>query len=361
LPGNQAASVVRTLPDGSSQGDSTAQRWLPAGPRRWVRQQLPQPAGTSSGTAAGLTSLAEAGGSWVTDGPQGDDVAVRWPTAGGPGKVIGGTDSRVTAVGPDGTWGVQTDVLGFRTIAATAELVTRDGTRTPVAAGARLSTVVSIADRHTALVTLTDGAGQGTTTTPAVWRDGRLQQLPVSTVAALGVRDCVSDVLPDGTVAYSGLSHVNGSYQYVVRVHRGGIPGTEVPLDLRGGGGSVACDGRDTVAPDGSAGGFLQLPGQALAQATIWHGTEPAQLPLQPGELSATVVALRSATFAVVRGQLTAGGQDLWAWRDGQVIPLTVPSGCNVASVVTITPVGLVVANLKDSSGLSHPVAWQIP
>jgi hypothetical protein len=353
-------SLLRTLPDGSSQGDSTAQRWLPAGPRRWLRQQLPEPAGTSFAQAVGLTNLAEAGGSWITDGVQGDDVAVRWPLTGGAGTVIGGTDSRVTAVGPDGTWGVQTDVPGYRTIAANAELVARDGTRTAIDTGARLSTVVSIADRHTALLTLIDGVGEGTTSTPAVWRDGQVKSLPVFSIA-LGYPDCVSDILPDGSVAYSGIGDVNGSYQEIAQVHRGGVPGTEVPLDLRGGGGSVACDGRDTVAADGSVGGTLQLPGQTLSQATIWRDREPTQLPLQPGELSSTVVALQSATFAIVRGQLTAGGQDLWAWRHGRVIPLAVPSGDTVANVVTVTPAGLVVANLKDGLGLSHPVAWQVP
>jgi hypothetical protein len=353
-------SILRTLPDGSDQGDSTAQRWLPTGPGRWRRQQLPQPAGTSFAQGVGLTDLAEVGGSWDTDGLADDDVAVRWPASGGPGTVIGDTDSRVTAVGPDGTWGVQTDLPGFRTIAANAELVARDGTRTPIDTGARLNTVISIADRHTALLTLIDGVGEGTTSTPAVWRDGQLKSLPVFSIA-LGFQDCVSDILPDGSVAYSGISDASGSFQEIAQVHRGGVPGTEVPLDLRGGSGSVACDGRDTVATDGSVGGTLQLPGENLSQATIWRASEPTQLPLQPGESSATVAALQSATFAIVRGQLTAGGQDLWAWRHGRVIPLAVPSGCTVASVVTVTASGLVVANLKDGAALSRPVAWLVP
>jgi hypothetical protein len=353
-------SILRTLPDGSDQGDSTAQRWLPTGPGRWLRQPLPQPAGTSFGQGVGLTGLAEVGGSWDTDGLADDDVAVRWPATGGHGTVIGATDSRVTAVGPDGTWGVQTDLPGYRSIAANAELVARDGTRTPIDTGARLNTVISIADRHTALLTLIDGVGEGTTSTPAVWRDGQLKSLPVFSIA-LGYPDCVSDILSDGSVAYSGISDAGGSFREIAQVHRGGVPGTEVPLDLRGGGGSVACDGRDTVAADGSVGGTLQLPGEILSQATIWRGSEPDQLPLRPGELSTSVVALQSATFAIVRGQLTAGGQDLWAWRHGRVIPLAVPSGDTVASVVTVTPSGLVVANLKDGAGLSHPVAWLVP
>ena len=353
-------SILRTLPDGSNQGDSTAQRWLPAGLGRWLRQALPQPAGTSFGQGVGLTDLAEVGGSWDTDGLADDDVAVRWPASGGAGTVIGDTDSRVTAVGPDGTWGVQTDLPGFRSIAANAELVARDGTRTPIDTGARLNTIVSIADRHTALLSLISGVGEGTTSTPAVWRDGQLKSLPVFSIA-LGPQDCVSGILADGSVAYSGISDVSGSFQEIAQVHRGGVPGTEVPLDLRGGSGSVACDGRDTVATDGSVGGTLQLPGENVPQATIWKDREPTQLPLQPGELSTTVVALQSATFAIVRGQLTAGGQDLWAWRHGRVIPLTVPSGDTVASVVTVLPSGLVVANLKDGAGLSHPVAWLVP
>ena len=353
-------SILRTLPDGSDQGDSTAQRWLPAGSGHWLRQQLPQPAGTSFAQGVGLTDLAEVGGSWDTDGLADDDVAVRWPATGGPGTVIGDTDSRVTAVGPDGTWGVQTDLPGFRSIAASAELVARDGTRTPIDTGARLNTIVSIADRHTALLTLIDGVGEGTTSTPAVWRDGQLKSLPVFSIA-LGFPDCVSDILSDGSVAYSGISDTGGNIERIAQVHRGGVPGTEVPLDLRGGAGSVACDGRDTVATDGSVGGTLQLPGENLSQATIWRAGEPTQLPLQPGESSAAVAALQSATFAIVRGQLTAGGQDLWAWRHGRIIPLAVPSGYTVASVVTVTASGLVVANLKDGAGLSHPAAWLVP
>jgi hypothetical protein len=353
-------SSLRTLPDGSSAGDSNAERWLPAGPRTWIRQQLPRPPGTTDAKAAGLTDLAEVGGSWDTDGTQDDDVAVRWPLTGGAGTVIGGIDSRVTAVGPDGTWGVQTDVPGYRTIAATVELVDRSGTRTPIDTGARLSFISSIADRHTALLTLISGVGYGTTGTPAVWQDGQLQQLPVFS-SPLAPPDCVSQILPDGSVAYSGIRYVNGSYQEVAQVHRGGVPGTEVSLDLRGGSGSVACGGPDTVAADGSVGGTLALPGQTASQATIWSGTEPTQLPLQPGETSSTVVALQSATFAIAAGQLASGGQDLWAWHHGKVIPLTIPSGYTLVNVVALTPRGLAVANLQDAAGLSHPAAWQIP
>jgi hypothetical protein len=353
-------SVQRTLPDGSTEGNSTAQRWLPAGPRTWARQQLPQPAGTTYATAAGLTDLAEVGGSWVTDGAQGDDTAVRWPVSGGAGTVIGDVDSRVTAVGPNGPWGVQTDVPGFRTIAATAELVARDGTRTAINTGSRLSTITSIADQHSALLNLVDGVGFGSTSTPAVWRDGQLARLPVFT-GPLAPPDCVSKILPDGTVAYSGIAHVGGSYQQVAQVHRGGVPGREVPLDLRGGTGSVACGGPDTVASDGSVGGTLALPGQAGSRATIWHGTTPAQLPLLPGETSSAVAALQSATFAVVRGQLANGGEDLWVWRGGAVIPLTIPADYTAGNVVALTARGLAVANLRDTAGLSRPAAWQIP
>jgi hypothetical protein len=353
-------SSLRTLPDGSSVGDSTVQRWLPAGPRGWIRQQLPRPAGTTDAQAAGLTDLAEVGGSWDTDGVQEDDVAVRWPLTGTAGTVIGDIDSRVTAVGPDGPWGVQTDVPGYRTIAATVELVARDGTRTPIGTGSRYTSITSIADQHTVLLNLIDGVGYGTTSTPAVWRDGQLQRLPVFS-SVFGPPDCVSRILPDGTVAYSGITDVAGSIQEVAQVHRGGVPGTEEPLDLRGGTGSVACGGPDTVASDGSVGGTLELPGQSAAQATIWPGTEPAQLPLQPGETSSTVVALQSAAYAVVRGQLSSGGHDLWAWHDGRVIPLAIPSGYTLGNVVTLTPLGLVVANLRDTLGLSRPAAWQIP
>jgi hypothetical protein len=355
-------SSLQTLPDGSFMGDSNAERWLPAGPRTWIRQQLPRPPGTTDAKAAGLTDLAEVGGSWDTDGAQGDDVAVRWPLTGGAGTVIGGIDSRVTAVGPNGTWGVQTDVPGYRTIAATAELVARNGTRTPMDADAdaRIITITSIANQHTALLTLISGVGYGTTGTPAVWQDGQLQQLPVFS-SLLALPDCVSQILPDGSVAYSGIRYVNGSYQQVAQVHRGGVPGTEVPLDLRGGSGSVACDGPDTVAADGSVGGTLALAGQTASQATIWTGTEPTQLPLQPGETSSTVVALQSATFAIAAGQLASGGQDLWAWHQGRVIPLTIPSGYTLVNVVALTPLGLAVANLQDAVGLSHPAAWQIP
>jgi hypothetical protein len=37
-----------------------------------------------------------------------------------------------------------------------------------------------------------------------------------------------------------------------------------------------------------------------------------------------------------------------------------VPSGYTVAGVVTVTPAGLVVANLRDGLNLSHPVAWLV-
>ncbi len=359
-----STTVVAVTPLGATAGttsiqggaaDSTAQRWLPIGPGRWIRQQLPQPAGTTHATAAGLTDLAEVGGSWVTDA-QGDDAAVRWPVTGGAGTVIGGA-SRVTAVGPDGTWGVQTD--GVPSISATAELVARDGTRTPISTGARLSTVAYIADRHTALIALEDGVGFGTTITPAVWRDGQLQRLPVFDTP-LTLRDCVSKILPDGTVAYTGIAHVGNGFPKVVQVHRGGVPGSEVPLDLEGGTGNVACGGPDTVAADGSVGGNLTLPGQTGARATIWRGTAPTQLPLQAGETSSDVAALWSGSFAVVRGQLAGGGEDLWAWRDGTVIPLTIPAGYTLGDIVGLTGLGLVVGNLHDAAGHSRPAAWQI-
>jgi hypothetical protein len=352
------AMAGTTVTQSSTAGNSTAQRWLPIGPGRWIRQQLPQPTGTTYAAATGLTDLAEVGGYWRTGGAQGGDVAVRWPVTGGAGTVIGDAGSSVTAVGPDGTWGVQTNVTA--TISATAELVARDGTRTPINTGARYSTVISIADKHTALLSLENGVGYGSTLTPAVWRDGQLQQLPVFATPLTG-RACASEILPDGTVAYSGLARVGSSYAKVVQVHHGGVPGSEVPLDLKGGSADVACEGPDTVASDGSVGGNLTLPGQTGARATIWRGTEPTQLPLQAGETSSDVVALQPGNFAVIHGQLAGGGEDLWTWRNGTVIPLAIPAGYTLKNIVDLTGLGLVVGNLQDASGNSTPAAWQIP
>jgi hypothetical protein len=86
-----------------------------------MRRQLLRPPGTTNTKAVGLTDLAGVGGSWNTDGIQGDDVAVRWPLTGGAGTVIGNVDSRVAAVGTDDTPCVYNNSPPYRTIAATVE------------------------------------------------------------------------------------------------------------------------------------------------------------------------------------------------------------------------------------------------
>src|SRR5689334_2888261 len=111
LPVPAGASQTRAVdvnPLGVVAGVSggAAQRWATTPRTGWVRQQLATPAGATGVEVAGLTDIAELGGTaQYPDGRR----AVRWSVTGTSSTVIGDPGSEVDAVGPNGPWGTSTD------------------------------------------------------------------------------------------------------------------------------------------------------------------------------------------------------------------------------------------------------------
>jgi hypothetical protein len=338
-------------------------------PLRWtgrLRQRVALPAGATGGTLTGVTDRGEVAGAVTIDG---GSRAARWSANGRHVTLLGDAGSRVSAVGPRGPWGVFTgtgDILN----SGNSELVTRAGARTPLtgtpdlAAGYR-RIVASIAGPATALVWVVDGIGRATAARPVLWQAGATHLLPVIDSAFAGPA-CVSRVLADGSVAASGYSVAAGTVSYVLVRHTGGVPGTDVVLNRASGAGppvaGLTCG--DTriaanLAPDGGVAGFVS---DATGQhAAYWNAAgEITQVPLAPGELSATGVLAASHARMVIRSQLTDGTTTLSLWHDGARTPIRLPAGWTLTSVVELTERGLLIANLQDTSGTVRPAAWHL-
>jgi hypothetical protein len=349
--------VSGTGPDGSPIYTSIPQRWLPTGVARWTRQQLPLPAGTTTATTAGITELGEVGATATS--AAGVEHAVRWSVSGRTSTALGGDGTEVNAVGPNGPWGVLTYDPEFGGIVATSELVARDGTRTSLSGPdvdlGYYRQVTSIASGHVATVAVGSGVGWGRQVRTVLWQDGRTLTLPAVGGPLIG-RACFTSVLRDGSVAYSGAGGMG--------VHVGGVPGTNVTLDMNGGFGVVACDGPDTIARDGSSvvvGGQLTPPGETV-QPAIWRDGTPTLIPLPGDAITGRVAALASGSRAVVLGNNAENEQQAYVWHDGTITPLTVPAGMAVSDIVAFTDLGLVVGNLVRAGvgGQARPVAWQL-
>ncbi|MFI7546269.1 hypothetical protein [Actinoplanes sp. NPDC049599] len=360
------AQVTITGPDGVSTFTDLPQRWGKIPRAGWLRQQLPLPAGATSGRVNGLTDLGEAAGSVSGDGTR----AVRWSLDGRSATLLGEDRSSVDAVGPAGPWGVNTSTAESP-IAGEADLVTRAGARTPLRGTPELGTgyrrsVGSVGGPETALVWVTDGVGRGATARPVLWRSGATVRFPVVSSFLLG-NTCVTRVHADGSLVYSGFILGGGTPSYTLVRHTGGVPGTDVTLSLAAVpgqpvGGLSCTPGltSNSLASDGGIAGFLSNAA-GTRSAAYWNAAdEQTVIPLQAGEQSAAGVAAAGGGRMVILAQQDDGTSRLSLWRDGVRTRLSTPSGWDVASVVELTDAGLLVANLRNTEGLIRPAAWQL-
>ncbi|MEU8239537.1 hypothetical protein AB0C07_14945 [Actinoplanes missouriensis] len=341
-------------------------RWAPAGPAGWWRQRLALPAGATSGHVSGLTDAGEAAGSVTL----GDTRAVRWSRDGRSSTLLSAEPSAVTAVGPDGPWAVAT-VDPAIPIGGEAELVSRDGARTPVRGTPELDngyrrTVGSVGGPVTALVWVGDGIGQGATTSPVLWRAGGSVRLPVVGSYFLGPA-CVSRVQADGSVVYSGYQSSGGTVAWVLARHAGGVPGAEVTLSRATAAGQptagLTCaagdGGTDALAADGGIAGYVSdADGR---RAAFWDAAgERTVVPLAAGEQSASGVAVATGGRMAVLADLGDGAAALSLWDDGVRTRLSAPAGWTVTAVVELTDAGLLVADVRNAAGVVRPAVWNL-
>ncbi|MDI6105580.1 hypothetical protein QLQ12_44075 [Actinoplanes sp. NEAU-A12] len=358
------ALETSTAPDGSTSYVERPQRWAYAGPAGWLRQPLALPSGATSGSVDGLTDLGEAAGSVSLGGSR----AVRWSLDGRSTTVLSDSPSNVTAVGPNGPWGVSTFNPQIP-IQGDAELVTRDGTRTPLRGTPDLDTgtsrsVGSVGGPDTAIVWVGEGIGQGRTSRPVLWRAGATLRFPVFSSYFLGAA-CVSRVHADGSAVYSGYSTSGGQVAWVLVRHAGGVPGTDVTL-LRATGSDQPIAGltcspgsdADVFASDGGVAGYLTDDGQ---RAAYWDAAGTLTVvPLEAGEQSASGVAVADGGRMVILARHEDGSSRLSLWDDGARTRLSTPRGWDVTSIVELTDAGLLVANVQNAEGVVRPAAWNL-
>ena len=358
--------VTTTNPDGTQSVADLPQRWVRIPGAGWLRQGVALPEGATSGTVTGLTDRGEAAGT-VTLG--GVSRAARWSASGRSATLIGDAGSRVAAVGPNGPWGVFSGD-GSPVVPGVAELVTRDGTRTPLSGTSELDAgysrrVSSIGGPGLALVWVIDGIGRATTGRPVLWQDGATVRLPVID-AALLTPACVSPVRADGSVVASGYDTSAGVVSFVLIRHVGGAPGTDIVLNRAAAAGqpvaSLSCGSTrlsDSLAGDGGVAGFISdAEGQ---RAAYWNAANVATVvPLAAGERSAAGVAVAGAGRMVIQAQGEDGTARLSLWQDGIRTQLPAPDGWTVTSVVELTDAGLLVANVRDAAGTVRPAVWQL-
>lgn len=120
--------------------------------------------------------------------------------------------------------------------------------------------------------------------------------------------NCVSPMLADGSVAYSGPGRTPaGTFALLVGIHGGGYV----------------------------------LPG------------------LRAGEASSSAVAVATGGRAVLAVTGIDGAVRLHAWAAGGRTPLTVPAGWRVSRVVELGDDGVVLANLTSADGTTtRPAVW---
>lgn len=339
-------------------GGTVAHRWQPVGPA-YLRQRLAAPSGLPYANAIGVTDAGEAGGNAFDAVSRAG--AYRWSADARRATSLVPEPGGVGAVGP-GEWLVnQGDIVG-----TTTSIVARDGTVTPIGGIPPQVGIsgVSLGGPQTALVAVRNGIGQGATSTPFVWEAGASQALPVNSSFFFGPA-CLSDVLPDGSVAYSGLWLQSGGSpppQQIAVLH-GGVGGQTVSLQVPAGATHASlgrCDAiGDTLSADGYAVGHAY---GAATEAVVWSPDGTAVLPgLRAGESSSSAVAVASGGRAVLL-VTTAAGRVPYLWRDGVRTPLRVPTGWAVDSIVELTDAGLVVGNVVRADGQRvRPVVWRTP
>jgi hypothetical protein len=356
-----------TGPDGTTSSVELPQRWIPAPGSGWLRQQLTLPAGVTSGSVAGLTDAGEAAGSVMRVSAH----AARWPITGRSTTQLSDSPSTVTAVGPNGPWGVST-FDPDNPLQGEAELVNRAGVSTPLRGTPDLDTgirrsVGSVGGPGTAVAWVHSGFGRGATAQAVLWRNGATLRFPVVSSYTLGPA-CTSRVQADGSTVYSGFGHENGVFALVLVRHVGGVPGTDVVLTRATAAdqprGSLVCTpgaAINTLASDGGVAGYLIHGGEH--RAAHWDAANTmTSAPLDDGEVFAAGVAAASGNRMVISARHEDGTNRLSLWDDGVRTPLTAPRGWNVTplSVIELTDAGLLVANVQNAAGVVRPAAWRL-
>jgi hypothetical protein len=371
LPAGQAiAEAVDISPSGvvvgtqaTAQGAPTAgQLWSAGTGRAWVRRPLAVPDGVSPSRVSGVTDSGEAGG-YIGSGTAA--TAHRWSADGRVATPLAPAQSATSAVGPD-QWLVN---LGDSLFASQTAVVARDGTTTRITGiPGRAVAGVSMGGPQTALLSSTDGVGQQTVGTPYVWESGAAQALPIFQSFTHGT-GCLSDIQPDGSVAYSGaVRQADGSVTSRLGVLRGGVGGQDTSLEVPAGAHSAGLDAwcyrNDLLSSDGWTIGAASWYAPRGTEPVVWRPDGTAVLPaLRDDESNARAVAVATGGRVVIEAT-TAQGDRLFHWRNGVRTPLTVPAGWSVSDVVELTDTGYVLANLGrvvDDVVQSRPAVWRVP
>jgi hypothetical protein len=361
-----AGAVVATAspagPVSPTTDGSVPQRWTPQPDGSYASLELPLPAGATGADATGLSDAGEVAATVGLAGGERDPY--RWAPDGLGSSLVGdGTAHTASGIGPGGDVIVSAGDSGGISGPSAVHIVTPGGTSTQVTGitGVRGIAGASVAGPQLGLVGGVSGVGMGTTSTPIVWQAGAFRRLPVFASFLVGPI-CVSPMLADGSVAYSGPGRTpSGAFALLVGVHSGGVPGVETDLPLPAGRqGGLGCTlGRDVLAADGTAGGQLRAASGLAAEAIVWHGGGYVLPGLRAGEASSNAVAVATGGRAVLAVTGTDGVVRLHAWAAGVRTPLTVPDGWRVSRVVELGDDGVVLANLTSADGATtRPAVW---
>jgi hypothetical protein len=336
--------------------DARPYRWTPRLDGSFRAQALPVPADASVTRVAGVTLAGAAGGGVTT--PAGT-TATRWPLLGGTPETIGTSPSEVTAVGPAQMLVESPPISSF---GGSLELVRADGSRADVDAVVPNHEIVrgffgrSVGGANAVSFNVFGGAGMGSFVQPWVWLAGAGKALPVQSTFFFG-NACVSDILPDGTIAYDGLKYdaEQQQYAYVVGIHRDGVPGTEVDLPVPEGViGKLTCAfGTDAIAADGTVVGSVE------SDAAVWRDGALTRIAPRAGETSLRSAAVASGGRVVVVATTADGTLQPYLWRDGVRRTLRLPAGTSLRDVVKFTDTGLVVGNVTGADGAVQAVLWR--
>ena len=328
-------------------------RWTPRLDGTYRRQALPVPADAAGAGVAGVTAAGAVGG-FVAAAET--ITATRWPVLGGTPQSVAAAPSKVAAVGPAQLLvEVPPPGSGF---GGGLELVRADGTRADVDAVVPDAQFVrgffgtSVGGPDAVSFGVFGGAGQGSFVEPWVWVDGAGTPLPVRSTFFFGPA-CVSEILSDGTQAYSGL--IFEERRFVVGVHRGGVPGTEVELPVpEGEFGRLTCDyGTDAMHADGT------VVGSVADDGAVWRGEVLTRIAPDAGETSVRAAAVASRGRVLIVAGGADGTYQPYLWRDGERRALQLPAGTALRDVVEFTDTGLVLANVTGAGGAVQTVVWR--
>lgn len=332
-------------------------RWTPRTDGTWARRALPLPADTTAAQVDGVTNAGAAGGAIYTAAGR---TATRWPVSGAP-QSIGGPTTQVTAVGPAQML-VETPPPG--SFGGNLELVRGDGSRVDIDAVVPDQQLVrgffgsSVGGRDAAAFGVFGGAGMGSFVQPWIWVAGAGKALPVQSTFFFG-NACVGRIFPDGTQAYSGLGVVGEERRFLVGIHVGGVPGTEVELPVpEGEMGRLTCDyGTDAMASDGTVVGEVGTAGST--RAAVWRDGALTLIAPEGDETEVESAAVATRGRVVIVATAADGTRQPYLWKDGVRRTLRLPAGLTLRDVVEFTDSGLVLANLAGADGAVKPVLWR--